>query len=77
VSKVDKQLILDSGPNVVVRSFQGGGDVLNAWEVLSNATGSDMETEKLVEAACKRLGVDFYAVIKEIQNQINDRRRNA
>lgn len=56
---IDRAMVLLAGPGVVVHAFQEGGDVLNAWDVLRGATGSDSATERAVRAACAREGVDF------------------
>jgi hypothetical protein len=72
---MDTRMIRDIGPTVVVRAFQGGGDVLNAFEVLLDALeGNSYQAVRAVEIACDREGVDFDEVHKAIQGALNDRR---
>lgn len=52
---MNEDIIRQSGPTVVVRAYQGGGDVRNAFVVLAQVVG--IETAKMqVTHEAERLG---------------------
>lgn len=60
---MSEALIRDSGDRVVVRSFQGGGDVENAWDVFASVVGA-RNAESRVRAAAAVMGEDPEAVLE-------------
>ena len=60
-----EDLVRMSGATVVVRSFQGGGDVQNAFAVLAGVIGTDAALTQ-VRAEAARLGEDADAIINAV-----------
>lgn len=61
-----EQMIRETGARVVVRAYQGGGDVWNAFVVFAQVVGPTTAVAEIRHEA-SRLGEDANAVIEALE----------